>query len=254
MSDAFRLLATDAQCSTVHHCSAWASTSMAYTVYGHTPSASYPTLMYAGKLRERSGFYSLGNGYRIYNPVLMRFHSADVLSPFLAGGINTYTYCEGNPVGWQDPSGHNRGRKRSFIPLPTIVEESTTTTKPTLLAYPIEEAVNSVLKAPIDAFPQHMQKNIKTINEQKSNILKTKAEINKYSTSITYASTPTNKAPLPVSVLLTYITMNKEIQHTHKTIKHNATHSLFHYIRTMPMESFIETARKIQAIRNVESA
>ncbi|MGE6825653.1 hypothetical protein ACQKGR_26500, partial [Pseudomonas soli] len=69
-SDAFRLLATDAQCSTVHHCSAWACTSMAYTVYGHTPSASHPTLMYTGKLRERSGFYSLGNGYRIYNPEL----------------------------------------------------------------------------------------------------------------------------------------------------------------------------------------
>ncbi|MFN1150033.1 RHS repeat-associated core domain-containing protein [Serratia liquefaciens] len=53
-----------------------------------------------------SGVYHLGNGYRAYNPTLMRFHCPDSLSPFGAGGINPYTYCGGDPVNHTDPSGH----------------------------------------------------------------------------------------------------------------------------------------------------
>ena len=47
----------------------------------------------------------LGNGYRAYNPVLMRFHSPDPFSPFAIGGRNAYTYCHGDPVNSTDPSG-----------------------------------------------------------------------------------------------------------------------------------------------------
>ncbi|EDT7315979.1 RHS repeat-associated core domain-containing protein, partial [Salmonella enterica subsp. enterica] len=53
-----------------------------------------------------SGSYHLGNGYRAYNPVLMRFNCPDNLSPFGAGGINPYSYCAGDPVNHTDPSGH----------------------------------------------------------------------------------------------------------------------------------------------------
>lgn len=53
-----------------------------------------------------SGYYHLGNGYRAYSPVLMRFHCPDSWSPFGDGGISPYTYCAGDPVNESDPSGH----------------------------------------------------------------------------------------------------------------------------------------------------
>ncbi|SDW89091.1 RHS repeat-associated core domain-containing protein [Pseudomonas syringae] len=53
-----------------------------------------------------TGHYPLGNGYRAYNPVLMRFNSPDSLSPFGKGGLNAYAYCAGDPVNRSDPSGH----------------------------------------------------------------------------------------------------------------------------------------------------
>jgi RHS repeat-associated protein len=52
------------------------------------------------------GGYHLGNGYRMYNPALRRFTSPDSMSPFGAGGINSYSYCAGDPINHTDPSGH----------------------------------------------------------------------------------------------------------------------------------------------------
>jgi RHS repeat-associated protein len=58
-------------------------------------------------LRETNiGWYLLGNGYRAYNPRLMRFHSPDSWSPFGGGGLNAYMYCVGDPINRVDPTGH----------------------------------------------------------------------------------------------------------------------------------------------------
>ncbi|MUH97697.1 hypothetical protein GNP63_14260 [Aliivibrio fischeri] len=50
--------------------------------------------------------YFLGRGYRAYNTSIFRFNSLDSYSPFGPGGINPYTYCQGDPVNLSDPSGH----------------------------------------------------------------------------------------------------------------------------------------------------
>ncbi|KAL6232351.1 hypothetical protein BDW75DRAFT_243047 [Aspergillus navahoensis] len=53
-----------------------------------------------------TGWYHLGNGYRVYNPVLMRFHTPDSWSPFVTGEVNAYGYWSGDPINLIDPSGH----------------------------------------------------------------------------------------------------------------------------------------------------
>jgi RHS repeat-associated protein len=53
-----------------------------------------------------SAHYPLGNGYRLYDPVIMRFNKPDNMSPFGAGGLNAYVYCKGDPANYEDSTGH----------------------------------------------------------------------------------------------------------------------------------------------------
>ncbi|MDW9405699.1 hypothetical protein GE454_21845 [Pseudomonas soli] len=80
-----------------------------YTVYGDDKQ-SVSRLRFTGQYCEMNvDVYLLGNGYRHYNPRLMRFGSPDSFSPFGAGGVNAYAYCGGDPVNRTDPSGHVPG-------------------------------------------------------------------------------------------------------------------------------------------------
>jgi RHS repeat-associated protein len=82
---------------------------IAYSPYGHR-SAESGLLSLLGFNGERPdpviGCYLLGNGYRAFNPVLMRFISSDSLSPFAKGGLNSYAYCSADPINRSDPTGH----------------------------------------------------------------------------------------------------------------------------------------------------
>lgn len=91
----------------------------AYSPFGHRVNNPLNSLL--GFNGERpdpvTGHYLLGNGYRAFNPILMRFNSPDSLSPFGDGGLNCYAYCLGDPVNKVDPTGHSSlYRMLSLIP------------------------------------------------------------------------------------------------------------------------------------------
>lgn len=102
------LMAIDHQDSVLHAAAAGQQTDIAYAPYGHRePSLADALPGFTGAQPEpATGHYLLGNGYRAYNPVLMRFNSPDALSPFGEGGLNAYAYCLGDPVNRIDPTGH----------------------------------------------------------------------------------------------------------------------------------------------------
>lgn len=102
------LLATDLQQSALAELDNSGPHPLAYSPYGlqSSPRQARTHQGFNGQHKEPStGWYHLGNGHRIYNPKLMRFHSPDRLSPFDKGGMNAYAYCNGDPLNYTDPSG-----------------------------------------------------------------------------------------------------------------------------------------------------
>ncbi|MBI3905637.1 MAG: RHS repeat-associated core domain-containing protein [Pseudomonas fluorescens] len=130
-----RLLVTDQQRSVLNVLDVARPHPLAYSPYGHRPAES-SLLSLLGFNGERpdpvTGWYLLGNGYRAFNSVLMRFNSPDSWSPFGEGGLNAYVYCVGDPVNRTDPSGHisqfvkNALLKGSSLKLPRHVAPKNT--------------------------------------------------------------------------------------------------------------------------------
>lgn len=66
-------------------------------------------------LDKISGCYILGSGYRLYNPKMRTFYSPDSWSPFGAGGVSRYQYCQLDPINYADPTGHDARLTWGFI-------------------------------------------------------------------------------------------------------------------------------------------
>ncbi|KAI2693883.1 RHS repeat-associated core domain-containing protein [Pseudomonas sp. TNT3] len=121
------LLATDQQQSVLNTLDGNGPRSIAYTPYGHrSPENGLLSLLgFNGEPPDAlSGHYHLGNGYRQFNPVLMRFNSPDSWSPFGEGGLNAYAYCGGEPVNRNDRTGH------MFKPLIKLTASATEVASP----------------------------------------------------------------------------------------------------------------------------
>lgn len=104
-ASALALIACEQQGSVLLDLSEAGQQRLAYTPYGEGAEPGLPG--FNGEQPDRlTGNYLLGNGYRAYNPALMRFHSPDSFSPFGGGGLSTYSYCLGDPVNRVDPTGH----------------------------------------------------------------------------------------------------------------------------------------------------
>lgn len=85
-----------------------------YSPYGVSkPSTVESSLGFTGALYDAaSRTYSLGNGHRVYSPLLMRFYQPDSFSPFHDGGLNCYVYCQDDPVNFTDPTGRFKMPRR----------------------------------------------------------------------------------------------------------------------------------------------
>lgn len=103
------LLVTDLQQSILNALQAGLKQAIVYSPYGHLCASNglIGSLGFNGqRLEPMTGHYLLGNGYRAFNPVLMRFNTPDSLSPFNEGGLNAYAYCAGDPINRSDATGH----------------------------------------------------------------------------------------------------------------------------------------------------
>ncbi|WP_122455250.1 RHS repeat-associated core domain-containing protein [Pseudomonas viridiflava] len=117
------LLATDQQSSVI----ATPQSVVSYTPYGNRHPYANPLNLpgFTGQQADSvTGHYLLGNGYRAFNPSLMRFNSPDNLSPFGRGGLNAYAYCQGDPVNRADPTGHWPGFLKSFLRAAGIMKKA----------------------------------------------------------------------------------------------------------------------------------
>ncbi|MFJ4050096.1 RHS repeat-associated core domain-containing protein [Pseudomonas hunanensis] len=105
------LLACDVKGSTLMLLTINSTAPVVFNPWGYSHAAGGMLAGFKGEYCDPvTSYYLLGNGYRGYNPMLMRFAGPDSVSPFGAGGINCYAYLAGDPVNASDPTGHMRGK------------------------------------------------------------------------------------------------------------------------------------------------
>ncbi|MDQ0125889.1 RHS repeat-associated protein [Pseudomonas lini] len=170
------LLTTDQQRSVLTALDTNQPAPLIYTPYGHRPrEKNFLSLL--GFNGERpdpvTGHYHLGNGYRQFNPVLMRFNSPDSWSPFGAGGLNAYAYCRGNSINTRDPSGHVL---KPILRPPTLAKPFKIP-RPTFQKNPgIDKNIKSdSLKTTLGQNSQHDMDNLDAITQQ--NTIKNASEL-----------------------------------------------------------------------------
>lgn len=150
------LLAADQQRSVLQSMGGGQHEALTYTPYGYLPMSSglSSLLGFSGERRDPvTGHHLLGNGYRAFNPVLMRFNSPDSLSPFAEGGLNAYAYCEGDPVNYRDPTGHIKlllllardTRSRMLRPISRLNRSITALQLPRTMVSPPSRAVGKLI-------------------------------------------------------------------------------------------------------------
>jgi RHS repeat-associated protein len=178
------LLATDQQRSVLNALDENRPHPIAYTPYGHRPleSGLFSLLGFNGEQPDPvTGHYHLGNGYRQFNPVLMRFNSPDSWSPFGRGGLNAYAYCLGDPVNRVELDGHSslwiriwkgfRNRigvrtPKKFRTTPPVPEQSQT--KKSGLSVPSKPP-----EKPINIVQNQLSKNTVNTNKTSTSLSKT---------------------------------------------------------------------------------
>ena len=166
------LLATDQQTSVLNGVSPeGALHAQAYTPFGHHPIGA--SLNGAGFNGERpepvTGHYLLGQGYRAFNPVLMRFNSPDSWSPFGEGGINAYAYCDNDPVMKQDPTGHLALLLKAILRPLGIIDSFAKTTKKLNLQH--SSLLNTIARNTPDGTTP-ISPTIEMLNQSKKTLLK----------------------------------------------------------------------------------
>lgn len=131
-----QLLATDRSNSLLQQPADSGHHGIAYSPFGYRRPSPF-ALGFNGQIFEPAvQGYLLGNGYRLFRPVLRRFYSPDAYSPFGAGGLNAYAYCVGDPVNNADPSGHlwgplkKLGRALNIIPAKKITRAGSVVSLP----------------------------------------------------------------------------------------------------------------------------
>ncbi|WP_210641600.1 RHS repeat-associated core domain-containing protein [Pseudomonas sp. Tri1] len=149
------LLATDQQRSVLHALDATRPHPLAYTPYGHrAPENGLLSLLgFNGEQPDPvTGHYLLGNGYRAFNPTLMRFNSPDSMSPFGKGGLNAYAYGQGDPVNRVDPTGHFSLVKPIMNFIAFITNKKTVTVHGIKLRVPTNTKLKAFITEPTEKY------------------------------------------------------------------------------------------------------